>query len=70
MKNTIIYKTGFNPDIKAHIGTSDEHYYYETTSTKDCLSSMIKNEQLVIEEPCFLSSEIILIENFIKSDIE
>jgi hypothetical protein len=65
MKNTRIYKTGFNPDVKSHIGTSNEHCYYETTSIKDSLSSIIKNESFIIEESCCLSSEALLIENII-----
>jgi len=68
MNNSKIYKTGFNPDVKSHIGTSNEHFYYETTSTKDSLSSIIKNEQLIVEEPCFSSSEILIVENLITPE--
>lgn len=70
MKNTRIYKTGFNPDVKSHIGTSDEHYYYETTSIKDSLSSIIKDEPFIVEKPCYLSSEVLLTEDIIKPEIE
>ncbi|MEJ5265587.1 MAG: hypothetical protein WHT29_09755 [Bacteroidales bacterium] len=70
MKNKRIYNTGFNPDVKSHIGTSNEHYYYETTSTKDSLSFFIKNEQFIVEEPCFLSSEVLLVENIINPEKE
>jgi len=70
MKNKRIYKTGFNPDVKSHIGTSNEHYYYEITSTKDNLSSIIKNEQFIVEEPCYLSSEVLLVDNTINPETE
>lgn len=70
MKNTRIYKTGFNPDVKSNVGTSNEQFYYETTSTKDSLSSIIKNEQFIVEEPCYLSSEVLLIEKIIKPETE
>lgn len=70
MKDTRIYKTGFNPDVKTHVGTSNEHYYYETTSIKDSLSTIIKNEQFVVEEPCYLFSELLLVENIIKPETE
>jgi len=70
MKNTRIFQTGFNPDVKSQIGTSNEHYYYETTSIKDNLSFIIKNEQFIVEEPCYLSSEVLFIENILKPETE
>lgn len=70
MKTMKIYKTGFNPDVNSNIGTSNEQFYYETTSSKDCLASIIKNEQFVVEEPCYLVPDIIVEDNQILDKTE
>jgi hypothetical protein len=58
MKTDKIYKTGFNPNINSYVGTSNESLFYETTSVNDCLSSITKNEQFIVEEPIYLASDI------------
>ena len=55
-----IYNTGFSPSMNSYLGTSDEHFFYETTSVENCLSSITKNEQFMLEKPCYLVSEIIV----------
>ena len=60
MKNIKILNTGFNPDKNLSKGTSDENAFYETTSSKDCISSIIKNEQFIVDEPLYLASNIII----------
>lgn len=60
MKTDKIYKTGFNPNVNSYVGTSNESLYYETTSVNDCLSSITKNEQFIVEEPIYLASDLYL----------
>lgn len=58
MKTDKIYKTGFNPNINSYVVTSNESLFYETTSVNDCLSSITKNEQFIVEKPVYLASDI------------
>ena len=55
-----ILNTGFNPDKNISKGTSDENSFYETTSTNDCLLSITKNEQFIVEEPIYMASNILI----------
>lgn len=56
MKTDKILNTGYNPNINSFAGTSNESFYYETTPLNDSLSSIIKNDQMIIEEPIYLAS--------------
>jgi hypothetical protein len=60
MKTDKIYKTGFNPNVNSYNRTSNESLFYETSSVKDCLSSITKNEQFIVEEHIYLTSDLII----------
>lgn len=50
--------TGFNPNYSNFIGTADEKAFYETSAPNDSFASIIKNENLLVEEPIYQAQDI------------
>ncbi len=64
MNTNQINKTGYNPNINAYSGTSNESIYYETTSVNECLSSIIKNEHFIIEDTIYSVTDNVYIDTY------
>lgn len=50
MKQERISNTGFNPTLQSFLGTSNESVFNVETADSNCLASVMKNEQLIIED--------------------
>lgn len=50
--------TGFNPNYSNFIGTADEKAFFETSAPNDSFASIIKDENLIIEEPIYSAQDI------------
>lgn len=58
--------TGYNPNYSNFIGTADEKSYFETSSPNDSFASIIKNENLILEEPIYFSQDIYFSEEIVS----
>lgn len=60
--------TGYNPNYSNFIGTADEKAFFETSSPNDSLASIIKDENLIVEEPIYLVQDIYISEEGISEE--